>query len=219
MRLVTFGGICEEKGEGQYAATKVTHLITTDGITGAVKHQYVYCLPFDISNGYLPSFDLMFPLFTKLIEYMHETGVHQFPKRPEEKGIFEYTNGMTLWEFMKKNEKHRKYFDDYMAQRRQGLITWHETFPMASQLGPMAKKDPKAVLLVDIGGGWGHEIQSFHKKHPDVPGRLILQDLSVILDKVESQGTAVGIEIMRYDFFTPQPVKGFPPKRCQKSSC
>lgn len=83
---------------------------------------------------------------------------------------------------------------------------------MASRLGPGAKRDPEAVLLVHIGGGWGHKSLSFRRKNPDVPGRLILQDLPIVLDEVESQGVPEGIELALYDFFTPQPVKGsFPP--------
>ena len=152
-----------------------------------------------------------FPIGAKLVKYMHETGVYQFPQGPEEKSAFEYANGMKLWEFLEKNEAHRRDFDKFMSLRRQGLPLWHETFPMASQLCPAVRKNSQAVLLVDIGGGRGHDIQSFHNKNPDVSGRLILQDLAIVLDEVETQGILEGIELMRHDIFTPQPVKGFLP--------
>ena len=79
---------------------------------------------------------------------------------------------------------------------------------MASSLASgVNRDDPEAVLLVDVGGNWGHEVRSFHEAHPDAPGRLILEDLPVMIDKF--QGTPpTGIEIMTYDFFTPQPIKG-----------
>ena len=38
---------------------------------------------------------------------------------------------------------------------------------MARILGPDAKSDPEAVLLVDVGGNKGHEVASFHGAHPD----------------------------------------------------
>ena len=139
---------------------------------------------------------------------MHKTGVHQFPSKPEEKSPFQYGHEMPIWELFEKVPAQRKYFDDYMAVRRVGLVTWHESFPMAAHLGPGAKTDPDAVLLVDVGGNWGHEIRSFHTAHPDVPGRLILQDLPIILDKVEHEDPPRGIEVMNYDFYTLQPVKG-----------
>lgn len=63
-----------------------------------------------------------------------------------------------------------------------------------------------AVLLVDLGGGIGHYTEQFRSGFPDAPGRLILQDLPVVLGQV--QGLHPRIERMEYDFFTEQPVKG-----------
>lgn len=66
-------------------------------------------------------------------------------------------------------------------------------------------------LLVDIGGGWGHDLIAFHEKYPTrgTRGRLVLQDLpSVIKD---TGAPLSGVEAMGYDFFTEQPVKGKPP--------
>ena len=80
-------------------------------------------------------------------------------------------------------------------------------FPMASVLGPNAKCDHEAVLFVDVGGSKGHEAISLHEAHPDIPGHLILQDLPSMIDRV-SINPPKGIELMSYDFFTPQPVKG-----------
>ena len=85
---------------------------------------------------------------------------------------------------------------------------WHETFPMAAHLCPgFRRKDPDAVLRVDVGGGWVHALANFHKAHPEVPGRLILQDLPIVLDKVIDR-PCKDFEIMNYDFFTPQPIRG-----------
>jgi len=139
---------------------------------------------------------------------MHETGVHQFPKNDKEKSPFRYAFDMHFWEFFEKNKDHQQYFADYLAGRRTGLASWHETFPMAAHLGPGAKSDPKAVLLVDVGGNTGHELANFHNAHPDVPGRLILQDLPSMIEKVEKEGPPKDVEPMEYDFFTPQPVHG-----------
>ncbi|KAL9045006.1 MAG: hypothetical protein Q9214_001897 [Letrouitia sp. 1 TL-2023] len=190
MRLVTYCGICNEVGESQYSANEATDLINTPGLNGGEKHHY----------------DLFFPIGTKLVEYMNETGVHQFPEKPEEKSPFEFAHGMPVWKFFQQNKKYRKYFDDYMSTRRQGLLTWHENFPMAKLLAPGVKTDGDAVLLVDIGGNKGHDISSFHKAYPNLPGRLILQDLPSMIETVRVDPPE-GIELMPYDFFTPQPVK------------
>ncbi|KAL9610133.1 MAG: hypothetical protein Q9167_005153 [Letrouitia subvulpina] len=191
MRLVTYCGICNEVGESQYSANEATHLINSPGLGGGEKFHY----------------DLFFPIGAKLAEYMKETGVHQFPEKREEKSPFTYTHGIPFWEYLQKNKNYRKYFDDYMSTRRIGLLTWHENFPMAELLTPEAKTGRDAVLLVDVGGNKGHEILSFHKAHPNLPGRLILQDLPSMIETVRADPPE-GIELMPYDFFTPQPVKG-----------
>lgn len=146
---------------------------------------------------------------------MKSTGFHQFPKKPQQQSPWEAIFKMGFFEFFAANQDQRRYFDDYMAIRRKGLSSWHEVFPMNSELVPgFNQSDPQAVLLVDVGGNWGHELQSFHEAHPDAPGRLIVQDLPVMTEKFGGKAPA-GIEVQTYDFFTPQPVKG---KLCAQSS-
>jgi hypothetical protein len=62
------------------------------------------------------------------------------------------------------------------------------------------------VMLVDIGGGSGHDLLEFHAKHPSVKGRLILQDLPEVVESVKDMPDCM--EAMAHDFFTPQPIKG-----------
>lgn len=138
---------------------------------------------------------------------MRQIGFHQFPTRPEDKSPFFYAHDIQFWDFFDKYPEHRTDFDEYMAWKRKGVSAWHEKFPMASILGRNAKSDPDAVLLVDVGGNKGHEVASFHEAHPDLPGRLILQDLPAMIGRVR-ESPLEGIELMPYDFFTPQPVKG-----------
>lgn len=143
---------------------------------------------------------------------MRETGVHQFPARPEDKSPFVYAHNVQFWEFFDKYPEHRRDFDEYLSKRRKGLNQWHQMFPMADILGPNAKHAPDAVLFVDVGGSKGHEAISLHEAHPDIPGRLIVQDQASVIDRV-GQNPPPGIEYMPYDFFSPQPIKG---QRCSQ---
>ena len=77
--------------------------------------------------------------------------------------------------------------------------------PVAEVLGSNLSQN--AVLLVDVGGGSGHDIELFQKRHPGLPGRLVLQDLPTVIEAYKGTRSA-GIEVMGYDFFTPQPIKG-----------
>lgn len=61
-------------------------------------------------------------------------------------------------------------------------------------------------LLVDVGGGRGHDLVSFQARYPQLPGKLVLQERPVVIDA--NKDLPSNIEAMRYDFFAPQPVKG-----------
>jgi len=71
------------------------------------------------------------------------------------------------------------------------------------RLKGVARTDP---LVVDIGGGTGHDIFAFKKKFPDFPGMLIIQDLQVVVSTIEH--LPEGIAAQAHDFLTPQQVKG-----------
>ncbi|KAI9667482.1 MAG: hypothetical protein M1821_000298 [Bathelium mastoideum] len=62
-----------------------------------------------------------------------------------------------------------------------------------------------AVLIVDVGGGKGHDLQQFISHYPESKGSFILQDLPEVIAEVN--GLHSRITPMVHDFFTPQPVK------------
>lgn len=86
-------------------------------------------------------------------------------------------------------------------------------FPVKERLIKGAKSEEDAVFVVDIGGSIGHDLAEFAAKHPDAPGRLVLQDLPAVLGQIASLDEK--IERMPYDFYTEQPLLGiaFRPKR------
>ena len=80
---------------------------------------------------------------------------------------------------------------------------WFDFFPVDAKLGIT---DASQTLLVDVGGGIGHDIIAFKKKFPDLRGKLVVQDLAVVVEAVKD--LPAGIEAVSHDFFKPQPVKG-----------
>ena len=92
-------------------------------------------------------------------------------------------------------------------------------YPVQKQLGDGVGSNDKSVLLVDVGGGMGHDLEELKAKHPELKGRLVLQDRPEVINKIE--GPIPAIEPTVHDFFTPQPVKGKPVAvitRCLASS-
>jgi hypothetical protein len=97
-------------------------------------------------------------------------------------------------------------FLQWMAVQREGHTEWLDFYPFEQQVvRGFNDKEPDAVLLVDVGGNTGHEIQAIQQRFPSLPGRMVLQDLTSTIDQVQS---SKDMEAMAHDFFTPQPVKG-----------
>lgn len=98
-----------------------------------------------------------------------------------------------------------------MGGYSKGRPSWMDAdfFPVRERLVKGAKSEVDAAFIVDIGGSVGHDLAEFARKHPDTPGRLILQDLPVVLGQIESLDDK--IERMAYDFYTEQPLLSTPP--------
>lgn len=94
-----------------------------------------------------------------------------------------------------------------MEADRAARPLWTEWFPVQKELIDGFNGDPaQDTLIVDIAGGRGHDISSFHQSFPDAPGRRVLQDLPQVLDGVQDLDPR--IEGMTCDFFKPQPIEG-----------
>ncbi|KAK4099302.1 S-adenosyl-L-methionine-dependent methyltransferase [Parathielavia hyrcaniae] len=73
----------------------------------------------------------------------------------------------------------------------------------------MAFNQHMGALLVDIGGGLGHDLEAFHDRFPTAPGRLVLQDLEPVISAIPADSLlSPRIERAIHDFHTPQPVQG-----------
>ena len=124
---------------------------------------------------------------------------------------FGHQTDLSYFDWMQVNPPQATQFNHHMGGYRLGRPAWMdpEVYPVQANLifgFNNQSSDPNGpVMLVDIGGGYGHDLAEFRSKYPDAPGRLILQDLARVLD--EDAGQAA-FERMSYDFLTPQPVKG-----------
>ncbi|KAL9084756.1 MAG: hypothetical protein Q9165_007931 [Trypethelium subeluteriae] len=202
MRLLTAIGYADEVAESTYVANNKTRFANQPGFQGAERHHLSV------------SFTLYTEVGEKLVEYMRSgAGIHQFPDAPEMTPPYPYThNGKTLWQIHAEDSEQKEDFDLYMSSRRQGALApeWWETYPAATELLKSTvglKRDTDAVLLVDVAGGRGHDLEKFRQHYPDLPGRCILQDLPETIEDLKGNPPR-GCEMQGYDFFTAQPIKG-----------
>ena len=65
--------------------------------------------------------------------------------------------------------------------------SWIEVFAPDSLL--QQARDIDAPALVDIGGGIGTDVLEFRRRYPNVPGRIILQELPAVITSAKEQNS------------------------------
>lgn len=96
------------------------------------------------------------------------------------------------------------HFNKYMGAQRAGMPTWLDVYPLKDETSTW---DPQKPVLVDVGGGFGHQCAALQARYPDLKGRIILQDLPQALAHAMP---LPNVKVMEHDFFQPQPAKGLP---------
>lgn len=101
------------------------------------------------------------------------------------------------------------HFNLHMGGYRQGRPPWMtKIYPVQERLIKGADTDPEAPFLVDVGGSVGHDLVQFQQNFPDHPGKLILEDLDVVIHQIPDPERLGAIKKLPHDFTKPQPVKG-----------
>lgn len=138
-------------------------------------------------------------------------GIQQFNDKPGQQAPWEYTHdGKSFWQTLEEDPEYKRDFDLYMGARRQGDLVpeWFQLYPVDQELVASGlKAGAEDVLLVDVAGGLGHDVGKFRARFSHLPGRCVLQDQAGTIEQVKKDPPK-GVELMAYDFFTPQPVKG-----------
>mgnify|MGYP005987625831 CR=1 FL=1 len=140
----------------------------------------------------------------KAPKYLKEYG-YKCPTDPRD-GLmqFAFQTKMTTFELFSSIPQVLKDFNLFMGNTMGARNYWVDWYPVEQQL--LDGANHQSALLVDVGAGKGHDLLAFHEKYPG-KGKLVLQDLESVTDSV--QGTIdPAVEVMTYDFFTEQPVKG-----------
>lgn len=89
---------------------------------------------------------------------------------------------------------------------------WHDWYDVQGRLLTGFEPCKGSVLLVDIGGGKGHDLIAFDAAFgmgdKSFDGQLILQDLPQVLDNVADDQLSPKIKKLPHNFFEDQLVKG-----------
>jgi hypothetical protein len=199
MRLVTHNGVCDEVEHGTYASNDRTRFLTLPAIAGGFNHLYHFG----------------FKTTQMIPELIQEGKLVQFPQNADERSPIQHAFGDTMFGVLSKDARRKKVFDDYMEARRYSKEPkWFEIFPAGEKFRGELKAGSDEPLLVDVGGGKGHDLAAFRRLFTDVEGRLICQDLPTTFSGLVEKPKCV--ELMEHNFFEPQPVKG--KSKCSRRS-
>ena len=148
------------------------------------------------------------PSFYALPEYLK--GIHYRNPTEPANSPFQHAHQTQLpfFAWLEQNPRYFSIFNNYMSAYRAGKPTWCDPgfYPISERLVEGFDASISDVLLVDVGGGLGRDLQELREKHPLVPGKFILQDRPDVISTIPSDSQII-FKSMFHDFFTQQPVK------------
>ncbi|KAI4668844.1 uncharacterized protein J4E78_002672 [Alternaria triticimaculans] len=182
--MASFGLIAEVK-KNTFAANRATRVFANPHVNGAAPH---------LSKLHLPVMQAL-PGYLKEHKYQDITDSKDLPFHAAMK------TDLTPFEWMKQDGEQMKALGHIMVL--DSVDSWVSSYPAQDVVGDFKSADNSA-LLVDIGGGFGQHSVAFRKKFPDLPGRIVVQDVPSTLAHAPHVD---GIEFQAHDFFTPQPIR------------
>ncbi|KJZ71734.1 hypothetical protein HIM_08876 [Hirsutella minnesotensis 3608] len=187
LRYLAAIGAVDEVSKGQYAANHYTKNLSENGVEAGLRH----------------CFYTVGPQYQALPAFLKKTGY----KNPQDETHTAFHDAFNTdvhpFAWFASHPENLGYFNDYMALRRTPDLSWLSVYPVTEE--SKGWTDAERPLYVNIGGGIGHQCAEFKQKYPDIPGRVILQDLP---HSVAQALPTPGVENIAHNFFEPQPVKG-----------
>ena len=120
-----------------------------------------------------------------------------------------HNTSVGFWEYLKEKPERAEVFNSGMQSLATvgGAARSAYLYPFDEELEREEVKGTD-VAVVDVGGGRGQALQAIKAAYPRLKGRMVLQDMSDVIEDAKAGGLPSFIEPMAASFFEPQPVKG-----------
>lgn len=180
VRYLSANRFVSEVQQDLFTASKTTHYLADTNVESSIS-VYHGCIN---------------PIVSDLPVCLAENGFFEKVGPP---CVFNQTvnSDLDFYSWLKVNPDMLTDFQKLMAVPRAG--DWVGAIPFEN-CGPSDR-----AAFVDVGGNIGHQCAQLKARHPELAGRIVVQDLP---ETIASAPKAKGIKFMEHDFFTPQPVKG-----------
>ncbi|KUJ15863.1 S-adenosyl-L-methionine-dependent methyltransferase [Mollisia scopiformis] len=190
LRCLSAMKMVDEVDYETYASNPTTQILTVPSVGGGFKFMFDEAA---VSVVHVPAF-------------LSKTG-YKNPEGPETCFQSAFNTDLQLFPYLMANPERMGHLNDLMTGQRMNRTEWFDFSDVDSILfDGMDTKDSDATLLIDIGGGRGHDLEAFRNKFPNAKGKLVLQDLPPVIADIEALDSS--IVRMEHNFFTEQPIKG-----------
>lgn len=184
LRHLSTGGVLDKVDEESYTAKARTKEISKPGASGAI----TFIL------------EATFPYYARIPDSLRQR--NWVPSTGPGNSLWKEASGtnQAYYEWLKNDPRRMTQFDGMVKGFADSRQPWVDVFP-TEQL--FVNEEQNCPVLVDVGGGRGHDIEEFLQKHPEAAGRLVLQDLP---DTVNAARVSNSVQKMPHNFFMPQPI-------------
>lgn len=147
------------------------------------------------------SYNTTLPGFTNLPAFLQST---QYTNPTDAaRTNWHHMRGLSRFDELKQHPADMAIFQTVMTANAASKTPWTDLFP-TKQLSDARRLN--VPLVVDVGGGSGHDIERLHKSMIHIePGALVLQDLKPVIERAAVHKS---VRMMVHDFFEEQPIKG-----------
>ncbi|BCS24052.1 uncharacterized protein APUU_40496A [Aspergillus puulaauensis] len=188
LRIASTVHFVEETAANTWKATRITEVMARKGISAS--HRVIS--------------EVVVRPFQSAPDFFLQKGHYSCPTDPKNGLVqFAFDTEQSAFDYLGSDPSLLADFNITMEAAAGKRIKWTEWYPVHSRVLDGALED--TVLMVDVGGGDGHDILHFNSKFPN-SGRLVLEDLGAVTEGIEKLDES--IEKISYDFFTEQPIKG-----------
>lgn len=166
MKHIAGMGYIKETGADEYAPTNFSRALTIPIIGDGYPALYVFSVAnlwsFNCSANWISAGGAHMSC-SRFAEYMQKT---KYATPSDAKaGPYQYAfdTEMNMFEYLHAHPPLGKQFDHHMSGYRQGRPSWMDPnfYPVEEQLIKGMRTSHDAVMLVDIGGGLGHDLEEF----------------------------------------------------------
>ncbi|PLB45682.1 S-adenosyl-L-methionine-dependent methyltransferase, partial [Aspergillus steynii IBT 23096] len=178
-------GLITQTNINEFTANKCTTALADPNIAGMVSYQSEH----------------FGPVFQALPTFLRERDNQPVTSNKDTAFQKAFHTDLTAFEWMCQNPEQLKNLGKLMAIHRDRH--WIETFPVEREVADVSIS-PHQAILVDVGGGYGQQAIAFRQRFPQLPGRVVVQDIP---ETLKHAAAVDGIEFMAHDFFKHQPIR------------